>query len=66
VSDAPELHDPPRKRARTAALADGPDHLRGGGAVVGGSDAELEVEESWTKGRSLLAAPGAVREVVGS
>ena len=43
---------------RTFAIADGEIHLWVGGGVVWDSDPGLEIEESWTKARPLLAAIG--------
>jgi len=44
---------------RTFAVADDALHLWVGGGVVWDSDPAMEVEESWTKARPLLAAIGA-------
>ena len=44
---------------RTFALADERIHLWVGGGIVWDSEAESEIEESWTKARPLLAAVGA-------
>ena len=49
---------------RTFAVADGRIHLWVGGGIVWDSDAEAEIEESWTKARPLLAAIGAPVEAV--
>jgi para-aminobenzoate synthetase component 1 len=48
---------------RTFAIAGGRIHLWVGGGIVWDSDAEAEIEESWTKARPLLAAVGAPVEV---
>jgi para-aminobenzoate synthetase component 1 len=47
---------------RTFATAEGRVHLWVGGGIVWDSDADAEVEESWTKARPLLAAIGAPLE----
>jgi para-aminobenzoate synthetase component 1 len=44
---------------RTFAVADGRVHLWVGGGIVWDSDPADEIEESWVKGRPLLAAIGA-------
>jgi para-aminobenzoate synthetase component 1 len=44
---------------RTFALAEERIHLWVGGGIVWDSEAESEIEESWTKARPLLAAVGA-------
>jgi para-aminobenzoate synthetase component 1 len=44
---------------RTFALAEERIHLWVGGGIVWDSEAEAEIEESWTKARPLLAAVGA-------
>ena len=44
---------------RTFAVADGRIHLWVGGGIVWDSKPEEEIEESWVKGRPLLAAIGA-------
>jgi para-aminobenzoate synthetase component 1 len=45
---------------RTFAVADGRAHLWVGGGIVWDSDAEAEIEESWTKARPLLMAVGSL------
>ena len=47
---------------RTFAIAESRLHLWVGGGIVWDSDAEEEIEESWTKARPLLAAIGAPLE----
>jgi len=48
---------------RTFVVAEGRIHLWVGGGIVWDSDAQEEIEESWTKARPLLAAIGAPVEV---
>jgi len=43
---------------RTFAVAEGRVHLWVGGGIVWDSDADAEIEESWTKARPLLEAIG--------
>jgi para-aminobenzoate synthetase component 1 len=45
---------------RTFAVAEGRAHLWVGGGIVWDSNAEAEIEESWTKARPLLAAVGSL------
>ena len=52
-----------RLTIRTFALAEERIHLWVGGGIVWDSEAEAEIEESWTKARPLLAAIGAPVEV---
>jgi para-aminobenzoate synthetase component 1 len=47
---------------RTFAIAEGRIHLWVGGGIVWDSDADAEIEESWTKAGPLLAAIGAPLE----
>jgi para-aminobenzoate synthetase component 1 len=51
---------------RTFAVADGRLHLWVGGGVVWDSEAESEIEESWTKARPLLEAIGAPYGAIGA
>jgi len=51
---------------RTFAIAEEKIHLWVGGGIVWDSDADAEIEESWTKAGPLLAAIGAPVEAVAS